>query len=66
MRHLTNPSFAEFEMTFIDLKSECRRNQRDGERTLVLFQFGGHGVQDNFTYALCSTIDRMKIAFPLE
>ena len=44
VRNLTNPSYAELEMTFIDLKSECERNHRDGEKTYVLIQFGGHGL----------------------
>ena len=36
------------------------------ERTLVLFHFGGHGLQDNFTFAMCSIIERKKIALPIE
>ena len=66
LRLLTNPSFPQFLKTMNDLYKECKRNHKAGERTFVLFQFGGHGIQDNFTFALCSTIERKKIAFPIE
>ena len=66
VRHLTNPSFPEFLESMDDLEAECNRNHEAGERTFVLFQYGGHGLQDNFTYAMCSTIERKKIAFPIE
>lgn len=66
MRTLTNPSYQEFLKFINDLMKECRQNHKAGERTFVLFQYGGHGIQDNFTYALCSTIERKKVAFPIE
>ena len=49
-----------------DLYKECNRSHKAGERTFVLFEYGGHGLQDNFTYAMCSTIERKMVAFPVE
>ena len=66
MRTVTNPSYAVLLKTMNDLYKECNRNHKAGERTFVLFQYGGHGLQDNFTFAMCSTIERKKIAFPIE
>ena len=66
MRELTNPSYAVLLKTMNDLYKECGRNHKAGERTFVMFQFGGHGIQDNFTFVLCNTIERKKIAFPIE
>ena len=66
VRQLTNPSYQEFLKTMNDLYKECNRNHKAGERTFVMFQYGGHGLQDNFTFAMCSTIERNKIAFPIE
>ena len=32
----------------------------------MVFLYGGHGVQDNYVYALCNSSDVTKIWFPLE
>ena len=45
---------------------ECEENDKAGEKTLVLFSYGGHGIQFSHTLALCNTIERKKVAFPLE
>ena len=51
--------------TFIGLMKECKENSKAGEKTLVLFCYGGHGIQDGMTQALCSTIERRDILFNL-
>ena len=66
VRYLTNPSYIELRNTMNKLYKECRTNNKAGERTLVLFQYGGHGLQDNYTFAMCSTVERKCIAFPIE
>ena len=58
VRYLTDPSWLEFRDTMNNLYKECKDNFKAGERTFVLFLYGGHGLQDNFTYAMCSTVER--------
>ena len=43
-----------------------KESKKAGEKTLVVFLYGGHGIQDNFTYALCNSLVLAKIWFPLE
>ena len=43
-----------------------KANKKAGEKTLVVFLFGGHGIQDNFTYALCNSLNLPKIFAPME
>ena len=52
--------------TFTELYKECKVNSKAKEKTLVLFSYGGHGIQDGMTQALCSTIERTNIVFNLE
>ena len=49
-----------------NLIRECSADAAKGERTFVLMTYGGHGIQDNFTYAMCSGVDRTNVAFNLE
>lgn len=45
---------------------ELKASKKAGIKTLVVFLYGGHGIQDNFTYALCNSLILAKIWFPLE
>ena len=32
----------------------------------MVFLYGGHGVQDNYVYALCNSMELAGVFFPLE
>lgn len=40
--------------------------KKAGEKTLLIIQYGGHGVQDNYTFALTDSIEYRDMAVPIE
>jgi len=77
-RRYENVSYEEFNNIIKDLQNELRDNQKAGKKTFVYFHYGGHGIQDNFTYAICNASRPLKeetkdateklpqVKFPLE
>lgn len=66
IRYIQNPTKEKLETTFKLLENECVANEKKGELTFVIVHYGGHGFQDNMTYALTNTIERHNTAFPIE
>ena len=69
IRVLDDPSMKVFTDTMNTIRSDCTKHYKETNgdgKSFVLIQYGGHGIQHNYTFALCNTIERKKIAFPLE
>ena len=62
--------YAQIDKLFADTKAEIDANWRDGEqKTLVYVYFGGHGVTDALTHAVCGKFAQNKPGqwtYPLE
>lgn len=66
LRNYDDLSFNEFSTVFTDLTNDLKAYKEAGEKISVIFLYGGHGIQDNLTYALCNSLDLNQICFPLE
>ena len=66
IREYRNVTRKKMSNTFTELYKECKVNSKAKEKTLVLFSYGGHGIQDGMTQALCSTTERKDIVYNLE
>lgn len=55
IRRYENVSCKEFVKIFKELADELHANKKLGKKTLVYFQYGGHGVQDVLTDAICNS-----------
>ena len=66
IREFRNANYETFKDTFNKVQMECKENDKAGEKTLVLFSYGGHGIQIGGTRALLNTTERIKINFQIE
>ena len=62
---LPGPTFKEFQMAFLGLLKTIKGNYDENEeKTLVFIYYAGHGVSDNYTFAMLN--DPTRPQFPLE
>ncbi len=58
-------TYEQLHALFKDMQEEIRKNSRHGEKTLVFIYYAGHGVNDEFTFAVVNDEGKKK-KFPLE